>query len=76
MNKDVSENVETDVSENVSILMRQTGYTLSEAYESIKRNVTVEKCIEEYLGVTRKKNNYSTTNQGIYKVIRDWMNGD
>ena len=61
--------------ENIKIIRRQTDYNLEQAEEALVRNKSVEKCIEEFLGV--KKNiepKNISTNQAIYKSIREWMN--
>lgn len=59
----------------VKVIMRQTDYNEEQARESFLRNKTLEKCIEEYLG-TRKlpETKPVSTNQAIYKSIREWMN--
>lgn len=58
----------------IIVIMRQTDYSREQAEDSLLRNKTIEKCIEEYLGI---KNNSETknisTNQAIYKSIREWM---
>jgi hypothetical protein len=59
----------------IKIITRQTDYTYEQAEESLTRNGTVEKCIEEYLGLNKKKEEPKlSTNQAIYKSIREWMN--
>ncbi len=61
--------------QNVRIIMRQTEYTMEDADDLLKKHGSVEKCIEEYLGI--KKNRPTSpvsTNQSIYKSIREWMN--
>ncbi len=52
--------------------MRQTIYTREEAIASFERNKTIDKCIEEYLGY-QKKEETVTTNQAIFKSIRDFF---
>ncbi len=60
--------------QSVKVIMRQTDYTKEQALESLNRNGNIEKCIEEYLGVTKKHECHSmSTNQAIYKSIREWM---
>jgi hypothetical protein len=60
--------------EDIKIIMRQTSYTKEEALESLSRNKTIEKCIEEYLGTNKKTSDSNlSTNQAIYKSIRDWL---
>jgi hypothetical protein len=59
---------------NVAILMRQTDYSREKATEKLKELKTIEACIEDYLGISRKnKVNPISTNQAIYKSIREWM---
>lgn len=59
----------------LKVIMRQTDYDLEKAEESLCKYGTVEKCIEEYLGVVSVlKTKQLTTNQAIYKSIREWMN--
>ena len=57
----------------VDILMRQTNYTREEAVESLERNKTLEASISEYLEVQKKEKPVYTTNQGIFKTIRDFF---
>ncbi len=57
----------------IKMLMRQTIYTREEAIASFERNKTIDKCIEEYLGY-QKKDEPITTNQAIFKTIRDFFN--
>ena len=59
---------------NIKIVMRQTNYDRSTAEESLKRNQTVEKCIEEYLNVKPTEVVSKSMNQEIYSSIRNWMN--
>jgi hypothetical protein len=56
----------------IKMLMRQTTYTREEAIASFEKNKTIDKCIEEYLGY-QKKNETTTTNQAIFKTIRDFF---
>jgi hypothetical protein len=74
----VEENKEKEKYEsNLRMIMRQTNYDRDTAVEALKRNETVEKCIEEYLGVEKNKNTTKqTTNQAIYSSIRNWMNNN
>ncbi len=57
----------------VLILMRQTNYTKEEAEQSLARNQTVEKAIQEYLGVLPKPEPTMTVNQGIFKSLRTFI---
>ncbi len=74
--KNKNEQIRKEKEENdIKILMRQTSYTKEQAIESLHKNKTIEKCIEEYLGVDKKSNmNKSSTNQAIYKSLREWLN--
>jgi uncharacterized protein YajQ (UPF0234 family) len=64
--------VETkDVSnENAKILMRQTDYTLEECLEILKTK-DIQTAIKDFLGIVEKKDESGTTNQKIYKLIRE-----
>jgi hypothetical protein len=54
---------------NIKVLLRQTNYTTDECEEKLIHN-TVEECILEYLGYSKKKEEPGTTNQNIFKIIR------
>jgi hypothetical protein len=56
----------------IKMLMRQTTYNREEAIASFEKNKTIDKCIEEYLGY-QKKEEVLTTNQAIFKSIRDFF---
>ncbi len=56
----------------IKMLMRQTTYNREEAIASFEKNKTIDKCIEEYLGY-QKKEKVLTTNQAIFKSIRDFI---
>jgi len=58
--------------ESISLLMRQTNYTREECIEKLK-TMTVEDIIKDYLGIIKKEVATSTTNQNIFKVIRDFF---
>jgi hypothetical protein len=65
--------IKTQVEETlIKMLMRQTTYTREEAIASFEKNKTIDKCIEEYLGY-EKKEIPITTNQAIFKTIRDFF---
>jgi hypothetical protein len=55
---------------NAKILMRQTDYSFIKAIEMLKDN-TVEQCISIYLDVPVKVEKPLSTNQGIFKVMRE-----
>jgi hypothetical protein len=57
----------------IKCLMRQTNYTEDEARISIEKNKTIEKCIQEYLGIQEKNNDEGSMNQKIYKSIREYL---
>ena len=60
--------------EMIKVIMRQTDYDEMKARDALERNKTLEKTIEEFLGVvSTKEQKPSSTNQAIYKSIRDWL---
>ena len=61
-----------NVNEDYKILMRQTNYTEQEAKEKLLKK-TLDECIKEYLGVVDKQEVKGTTNQNIFKVIREFF---
>lgn len=63
-----------DISENeIEIIMRQTTYTKEEAEKLFIELETVEKCIHYYLGIKPKEEPTLSTNQKIFKSIRDFF---
>ena len=52
------------------ILMRQTTYSQDECLELLKTN-TIEECISQFLGIIAKKEKERTTNQNIFRAIRE-----
>ena len=54
---------------NIKILVRQNNYSEDECEEKLIMN-TLEECILEYLGVSKKIEIQGTTNQNIFKIIR------
>jgi hypothetical protein len=58
--------------EDYKILMRQTNYTEEECKEKLSTK-TLDECIKEYLGVINKDKPTGTTNQNIFKVIREFF---
>jgi hypothetical protein len=52
------------------ILMRQTTYTLEECNEMLKTK-TLEQCIKDFLGIVEKKDESGSTNQKIFRSIRE-----
>jgi hypothetical protein len=62
-----------DMSEEVNIIIRQTSYTREKSLELLKLHGTVEEVIKEYLGITKKVEEPVSTNQGIFKSIRNFL---
>jgi hypothetical protein len=62
-----------DMSEEVNIIIRQTSYTRERSLELLKLHGTVEEVIKEYLGITKKVEEPVSTNQGIFKSIRNFL---
>jgi len=62
-----------DMSEEVDIIIRQTSYTREKSLELLKLHGTVENVIKEYLGITKKVEEPVSTNQGIFKSIRNFL---
>jgi len=56
---------------DAKILMRQTSYTLEECVEILKTK-TIEDAIKDFLGIVEKKDESGSTNQKIFKSIRDF----
>jgi hypothetical protein len=56
----------------VAVLMRQTTYTKEECVEMLK-NYTIEECIAIYLQIKKPPPKPSTTNQNIFKSIREFF---
>ena len=57
----------------IDSLMRQTNYTKEQAKESLEKNKTIERCIQEYLGCIPKQERSVSVNQGIFKSIREFI---
>jgi len=57
---------------HISILMRQTNYTKEECTELLK-TYSLEECIIQYLQIKKKEEPKKTTNQAIFKTIRDFF---
>jgi hypothetical protein len=73
-NKEEKERKEKE-ERDIKVIMRQTDYNQEQAFESLKKNGSIEKCIEEYLGITKKKTDPPvSTNQAIYRSLREWLN--
>ena len=66
--------IETDhVKDEINIIMRQTTYTKEEAEKLFNELGSVEKCIAHYLGIKPKEEPTISTNQKIFKSIRDFF---
>jgi hypothetical protein len=73
---DISSNENNHVNDfdsDVSIIMRQTTYTIEEATTLLNQLGSVEKCIQYYLGIKPKEEPNLSTNQKIFKSIRDFI---
>jgi hypothetical protein len=67
---DISRN---EFENDIIIIMRQTTYTIEEATKLLNDLGSVEKCIQHYLGIEPKKEPDLSTNQKIFKSIRDFF---
>jgi len=65
---DINEHVNNDI----KILMRQTTYTEDECKQKLKIK-SLEECIKEYLGYNTKSEPLKSTNQNIFKAIREYF---
>jgi hypothetical protein len=71
---DISNNSINDPSDNeIKVIMRQTTYTREEAEKLLVELGSVEKCIAHYLGIQPKGEPQLSTNQKIFKSIRDFF---
>jgi hypothetical protein len=59
-----------DSNNSAKILMRQTTYTLDECSEMLKTK-SLEQCIKDFLGIVEKKDESGSTNQKIFRSIRE-----
>jgi hypothetical protein len=76
MEKESNENNKllNENNEIISILMRQTTYTREESIKLLNdNNYNIEKCISNYLGIKPKDEPHISTNQKIFKSIRDFI---
>jgi hypothetical protein len=64
---------EKDNESNIQMIMRQTTYTREETIHLLNELGTVEKCIKHYLGIKPKEEPTLSTNQKIFKSIRDFF---
>ena len=58
---------------DICIIMRQTTYTREESTELLSQLGSVEKCIKHYLGIKPKEETNLSTNQKIFKSIREFF---
>jgi len=58
---------------DICIIMRQTTYTREEATTLLSQLGSIEKCIKHYLGIKPKEDPNLSTNQKIFKSIRDFF---
>ena len=61
-----------EIQKDAKILMRQTTYTLEECIELLKTK-SVEQVIQDFLGIVEKKDEIGSTNQKIFKTIREFF---
>jgi len=59
--------------EEINIIVRQTSYSREKSIELLKLHGTVEEVIKDYLGITKKVEQPVSTNQGIFKSIRNFL---
>ena len=71
----MDENKEQEKSRIIAMIKRQTNYNEEEIIEKLKQhNNDVEKIIREYHGIVETKpEKESSTNQKIFKSIREFM---
>lgn len=62
-----------NINDDIDVIMRQTTYTRQEAYALFSELGSVEKCIHHYLGIKPKEEPHLSTNQKIFKSIRDFI---
>jgi len=60
------------VNNDIKILMRQTTYTEEDCTQKLKIK-SLEECIKEYLGYNTKSEPLKSTNQNIFKAIREYF---
>jgi len=58
---------------DINIIVRQTSYTKEVSEELLKKLGSVEEVIKHYLGVQKKVDSSVSTNQGIFKSIRNFL---
>ena len=71
---DSSMNAFDYINDLINMLMRQTSYTRDESSKILIENkYDIEKCISIYLGIIPKGEPQISTNQKIFKSIRDFV---
>jgi hypothetical protein len=70
---DISGNEKESKDHEIEIIMRQTTYTREEAIKFLNETGSLEKCIQNYLGIKPKEEPSISTNQKIFKSIRDFF---
>lgn len=73
MDISINEVKENNEESDIAVLMRQTSYTREESIKLLNELGTVEKCIQHYLGIKPKEEPVLSTNQKIFKSIRDFF---
>lgn len=73
INKDESKEAQPQEYSDIQIIMRQTTYTREESEKLLLELGSVEKCIAHYLGIQPKGEPQLSTNQKIFKSIRDFF---
>ena len=72
MDLSMNENI-NDINNDIDIIMRQTTYTREEALKLLEEFKSVDKCIKHYLGIKPREEPDMSTNQKIFKSIRDFF---
>lgn len=72
-NNSLNEKVNEDQINEIKIIMRQTTYTREESEKLLLELGSVEKCVAHYLGIQPKGEPQLSTNQKIFKSIRDFF---
>ena len=70
---EMSKEEEEEIKEEIAIIIRQTSYSKEEALELLKKHGSIEEVIKEYLGIKKKTEHAVSTNQGIFKSIRNFL---
>ena len=70
---DSNSNSDINCHSDIDVIMRQTNYTREEAETYFEKFGSVEKCIHHYLGIKPKEEPNLSTNQKIFKSIRDFF---